>query len=534
MAELPEIASLTPRRELQLAAAGKIAFLLVYQIFGQLAVVCQQADLGVEYKRANVHVAGANQAHFFVNAEVFGVQEFALKEVDSHTRLEQFLVIRLLSLANEELILHLGDDEVDFDSAHRCRLEGMLQRLIGDEIRRRHHHALAGVVDQQHDEPLRALTGISRPTGQDLGWLAARSLRLGEKLWSIEDFVRFQVPIGHEDKLKFEGDRAGCTDDQLFISNPRLERRADQVLRSGVGDLTVDDGDLAMVTEIPAAGELPPDSRLQHLDQVHATVSESRAQSGQHSLGAESVDENTALDAPLGRALERLDHGLGDFIGREDVIEQMHVMAGRIDIRRKPFDTRHIVGEKLQRIAAQNREPAGIGRQLDGSIQVGANIGMSQVGARPESFSHRSEQPEQLFVPPPSGGGHGGAADQPVEQNSETGEKEDQEQPAFGCFGRAAVRDPEQHAEPDQPLTQQIERRPGGPVIELNNQASPSFRGLSRECPSRCSRTGVRPLRISSSDYRPAKVRLWQVGAISAGARPNWLPISRVPRSALL
>lgn len=158
LAELLAVGAGIPLSKLQLAAAGKVMLLFGDQFLGEAGIVDQNANFGVEDEGADIHVAGADQANFLVDAEVFGVQEFTLEEMDFHPVFKQFSVVRLLSLANEELVFDFGDNKVYIDTSHRSRLHSLLQRLVGNEIGCGDDNSLAGVVNQEDDDSLGALT----------------------------------------------------------------------------------------------------------------------------------------------------------------------------------------------------------------------------------------------------------------------------------------------------------------------------------------------------------------------------------------
>lgn len=95
---------------------------------------------------------------------------------------------------------------------------------------------------------------------------------------------------------------------------------------------------------------------------------------------------------------------------------------------------------------------------------------MRDVGADPQSFADGLQFFHQILGHAPSTRWHRRPTDEPVEQEAEAREEENQQQPAFCGFGRAAVGNPEQHRNPNHPFAEQIKRWPRGPVVEFNTQ----------------------------------------------------------------
>src|SRR6516162_7504462 len=124
--------------------------------------------LGIEDKRADVHVARTDQADGLVEGEELGMEEVLSVQMDLDPGLEKLLVIRPLGPRHEDLIPYFGKDEVDIHAAKHSGLQGLEHRFVGYEIRRGNRDLFASAVDQGNDETLVVLDGKIRSTRQGL------------------------------------------------------------------------------------------------------------------------------------------------------------------------------------------------------------------------------------------------------------------------------------------------------------------------------------------------------------------------------
>ena len=85
-------------------------------------------------KDAQIDIARADQADIVVDAQVLGVQKLVPVEVDLHPRRQKARVIGALREVHEDLIDRLRQDEMDLHPPQHRRLQGVKQRLVGNEI----------------------------------------------------------------------------------------------------------------------------------------------------------------------------------------------------------------------------------------------------------------------------------------------------------------------------------------------------------------------------------------------------------------
>src|SRR5438094_557857 len=80
------------------------------------------------------------------------MKEFGAVFVNVNAGFEELLVIGALGEADEDLVDLMGDDEMDIDAAHDGSLDGLRERLAGDEIRRGENDAALGGMRERDDE----------------------------------------------------------------------------------------------------------------------------------------------------------------------------------------------------------------------------------------------------------------------------------------------------------------------------------------------------------------------------------------------
>ena len=155
---------LPPLLQIERTTIGDVALLFYFQPARHAGVMYHEYKLGIEDKRANVHVACTDQADRIVDGEELGMEKVLSVQVDLDPGLEKLLIVRPLGPRHEDLIPDFGKDEVDIHAAKHSGLQGLEHRFVRDEIRRGDLDLFASGVDQGNDETLVVLGGKIRST----------------------------------------------------------------------------------------------------------------------------------------------------------------------------------------------------------------------------------------------------------------------------------------------------------------------------------------------------------------------------------
>ncbi len=167
---------------------------------------------------------------------------------------------------------------------------------------------------------------------------------------------------------------------------------------------------------------------------------------------AHRVGEHAARHATLDGTGERVDYACGHVIVGEDVEEQVHVRLRGIDVGDEPVDDALVVGEHLDRIAAEDRHLAQRLGEANGRREFGSWRGLVDRRAPREPPIDGFSAGEELVDARLAQRGQPRPADQQVERQADRGLEEDQQQPAFRGVGGTAKRHDYQHADPHDPF----------------------------------------------------------------------------------
>ncbi len=320
--------------------------------------------------------------------------------------------------------------------------------------------ALPGGVEEGDEEFRAVLALVAGAAGQDLrgGFAAGRDLR--EKAVHVESAAGFDEVIGEEDGLNLGDDGTGDAGNQFLVRISGDEIRGDDVLRAGVADEAIDDGELAVVAQIEARGVVAEETDLEHGDDLHARVSKAGSEPRQAGVGAHGVGHHPGMDAAFRRADQRPGHLFGRGVGREDIGEEMNVMPGGVDVAHQSVDRSLVVREKLDGIPLKDIEIAELGGQ---SRQVGEVVGEGWLAdhARQEMglrIHDALRSPLLLLDALP---GHPDTAKERVKGQAGPGQEKDEQQPGPRGGGGALLGHVDEHHEADRPFARQVKIAPG-------------------------------------------------------------------------
>ena len=86
-----------------------------------------------------------------------------------------------------------------------------------------------------------------------------------------------RIPVWAKTNWNSSTTGPGDPDHQFLVGDARLEVGIDEVLRAGVADAAVDDGDLAVVAQVHARATLPEEGHAQRLVGLDAGSAQLRA-----------------------------------------------------------------------------------------------------------------------------------------------------------------------------------------------------------------------------------------------------------------
>ena len=369
---------------------------------------------------------------------------------DLHSAAQQLVVIGALGPRGQALVVAGRQDQLHVHAGQRGDAQRAEGGVVGHEIRRHQREFAAGEMDQRDYRVARILERIGRAAGQQLGGHPAVMAGLGGH--HVQPAAGFDVPVAGEHRLQMRHHRPAHARDQLAVGLAGHERRLGQVLRTHIGHAVVEHRDLAVVAQVHAAAAAPAQAAGQHRVHVHAAGQQALAVAAQAALGAHRVQQQAAGDAARGGAQQRLRHRLADAVVEHQVIEQVDFAVGVVDVVDQRTQRDFVVVQQLHRVAAGGHEVA---LALDQRRDLGAG-------------RVRRRQPAQGVQPGLAFADHVGGfvlpadalarqprvAEQQVQRQPEHRHETDQQQPAARGGGVGAHRDPQQRADPDQPVQQ--------------------------------------------------------------------------------
>ncbi len=136
------------------------------------------------------------------------------------------------------------------------------------------------------------------------------------------------------------------------------------------------------------------------------------------------------------------------------------MVLGRIDIGSDTIYRAFVVGQKLDRVAAQVVEHAQVGRQAHARLILPINRRRGNLLQSSNALAHRLDQIDVLPAPLEAPAWQSWTPDQQIQQQPDPRQKKDEKQPALGRLGRAARRYDRQHYQPDRPVADDQQRGP--------------------------------------------------------------------------
>ena len=115
-------------------AMAIVSLFLQTQILCYVAIVDDQRDLRIQDERADIHIAGPDDAHAIVDVHVLSVKKVLPVQMDPNASLQQFLVIRALPPSDKFLVAPFRHDQMHLDTSKHGNFERLEQRFIRDKI----------------------------------------------------------------------------------------------------------------------------------------------------------------------------------------------------------------------------------------------------------------------------------------------------------------------------------------------------------------------------------------------------------------
>ncbi len=166
-----------------------------------------------------------------------------------------------------------------------------------------------------------------------------------------------EIPVADEDRLQLEHDGSFDAGHQLAVEGLRLVLDTMHVLRADPADLAVHHDDLAVVAQIEAR-RLIPEAERKNEPQFHARTLQALGDGLAVARRADGVDQETALHAAFGGALERAEHLVAGLVVLEDVDHDMRMVAGGIDVGGDAVDHAVVVGVEHDAVVGKARKLA--------------------------------------------------------------------------------------------------------------------------------------------------------------------------------
>jgi hypothetical protein len=135
-----------------------------------------------------------------------------------------------------------------------------------------------------------------------------------------------------------------------------------------------------MIAQIRSRGMAPQPVNRQDLPYFDTDRSEFSLQGLMPTPRPERVYQNPASDSPSHGAGKGIDDLLSGVIVGKDVIQEMHVVLGLVDIRHKLLDGPLVVREKPNRVAAEGTKVSQIEDQSGSLFQARRERGSRHLG----------------------------------------------------------------------------------------------------------------------------------------------------------
>jgi len=148
------------------------------------------------------------------------------------------------------------------------------------------------------------------------------------------NFVGFQEPIRGENVLQLQNGWTREAQHKFFVGDPCYEIGGDQILRAGKGDPAIHDRNLAMVAQVQPRSLAAEETDGQHFLDVDSQRGQFRHQNAQAGAIAQGVHEHSARHTALGCSTQRGNHWSCCSVVRKDVVKQMDVVPGLVDVCR--------------------------------------------------------------------------------------------------------------------------------------------------------------------------------------------------------
>ena len=234
----------------------------------------------------------------------------------------------------------------------------------------------------------------------------------------------------------------------------------DDVLRAEVGGLAVDDRDLAVVAQVQARGIGPPQPQRHHRYHLRTGSGESRSQALEPLARADGVGQHPHGDAPAGGAFQRGGDRLPGGVVLEDVIEEVNVAAGAVDVGDQPRDRRVVVGEEFEAVAVDGAKLRASLRKLEAGLPVHGRL-PAGVGRCRRVRCDATDRLPDLALQREAPAREVRASDEEVERDARPRPEQDQQQPGARRCRRAPLRHQHQRRDAQHPLARDVERAPG-------------------------------------------------------------------------
>lgn len=344
--------------ELQLVAVLQIKHEVLLQPSDRLASEQIRIDLEIAEEASHIHIRRSDRRHEPVHDHDLRVDEAFAVAIDADARLKQVLDIGERRIEHQPGIRLVGEDDSDIHAAQRRSPQSHQDARVGNEVRRRDVELVLGGADGGEYALQDGVRARIRSAGDDLDLLGAAAAMLRKIGGMIQLLPGREPPVPHEHQLQII-DRVPFNPNMRVPPEAQLRVFAEifvpDVDASDEPDLPVDDDNLPMVPEVDALVE-EGDARSKEALHLHASVQQLLHIGVPELHAADSVVNDSDLDAFGGFAEQHRLELAADLVMADRIIVEMNVMAGRIQRLQDRGVGRLRVGEDLRPVAAGDRQ----------------------------------------------------------------------------------------------------------------------------------------------------------------------------------
>ncbi|MBG9885276.1 hypothetical protein ABE10_01470, partial [Bacillus toyonensis] len=360
---------------------------------------------------------------------------------------QQRLVVAPLGVVDHRLVALFGDEQLHLDPAIARGGHGQQQRLVRNEVRAHDHDLPLRGVEQPEKETEVVLDLEPGARWHDLAVQVAGPSLGPQEVGLGQHLIGLAVPVREEHRVDARDDGAVEADHQVDPVQAALDvlaevvARVGDVLRADVGDLVVDDEELAVVAEVGPLGVSAERTDGEHEMPVRPhrlQPSDGPAVVRLPAIGP-VVQQHPHRDASGGDLFQRAEEIVGRGVGLEDVELDVDVVLRLPDL----------IGHRVERFLVPRDQVGAVvsGKRQSSQALVHADQRLEPfrgVGAQSPELEVRARVGDVLVDPlllaPPSSG-QTRVADEQEQEDADDRDEVDRQEPGHRRGGSPIARD---------------------------------------------------------------------------------------------